>query len=1259
MFNELKKKYDDFRDKLFNSIKNPDKSKFTLYSEDCYLIEESSLNGFLNYFKNNNNSFEKIPLPKNLPVYIKTLENIIDNIQKGKKMRLISKQIIEPLYRNENDLTTIPIIKYYAGNNKLIIEYKNKIDDKALLLINPEDQNSIANRAIIFSIDQNVKFNLFKDLLSEENNSNIISNQKYCEYIMSFSDYTNEINKKNIIRILVNIYNHQKNLKIKKEKIFKENDYVYLINIEWLNKFLEYYDYSKIKQSIIDISKKNPNINFIIESLYKKSLINFGKEKNEDILNVQKIFAKLYTMKKIYNFNKCNIFSSNTIFLINKYILKNKILNNFRKNIYVKNKDLYFVSINCIIIGNLNEKLFIPKYILSYDSKETLQSEKIILDSNEIEDYIKSRNCDINNNNKIQNLVNNNKIIGQLTNLTNSISANNNMPMDANLLDDPKTWISKKIPINVNNKKKNFNNAKSANKNNIKGIHNMGKIFNSTEIGNNSMRIINIQKNDMNLSIKNFSSFNKSPNKKNEINQSILYSKKYKEQQDEINNLKKIIQELKNELKNEQNKLDKEKINKLKVDEILKGKDNRINELEKENFALKNETKNLKQFDSIQQELKDFKKDNTSNRKENQDVIETNKEKANQINNLERDNKELKDKINKLLKEKEELKKNNSEIENLLQEEKKANIDSLNNRDIKNKTINNENKELKSKLQNLIKELNNEGNKYNELFKSLNSKEKEINNLRASYDLKMKELDNLKKENLNLDFIIKQNANESNKLTQQFNFLNQEKNTIENQKRDIENREIDLQQRFNAIIKENNEIENKRREFQNELKRNEEIKKENNTLIFQNQQLINELQQKQNQLNEITNQINQAQLQLQKGSNQDQSKPMPPKPLSPIRTYTKPTLIGLNNIGATCFMNATLQCFSQTKGLTNYFLKQSNCNKIINNNIAISKGNEPQLSPIYLDLIKKLWNKNSNSKAFSPKDFMNTIEKMNPLFKQGQPGDSKDFIIFILEQFHTELKRPIKNKITPQGDNKNVNQYDKQAALNYFIDDFMKETSIISDLFFGIIETTNVCLKCKRDYNSKGMNNPIVYNYQKINCIIFPLEEVKNYKNSFIQNNYNYFKNQNNIVSIYECFFYYQKTDAFTGSNQNYCNMCKQLNDSLYTTKIYASPNILILILNRGKDNIYNVKLDFSETIDISDFVIAKEKPRIIYNLYGVITHIGQSGPSAHFVASCKSPVDGNWYRYNDSFVNPININNVRKDIIDYGTPYILFYQKI
>ena len=382
-----------------------------------------------------------------------------------------------------------------------------------------------------------------------------------------------------------------------------------------------------------------------------------------------------------------------------------------------------------------------------------------------------------------------------------------------------------------------------------------------------------------------------------------------------------------------------------------------------------------------------------------------------------------------------------------------------------------------------------------------------------------------------------------------------------------------------------------------------------------------------------------------------------PTKIIPIQTYSKPTLIGLTNIGATCFINSTLQCLSQTEDLTNYFLNEKNKNKIINeNNIALKNKNENQLSPAFHELINKLWEKNaSNNKSFSPNHLVKIINEMNPLFKLGEAGDSKDFIIFILEQLHNELKKSFNDKKnTPDP----LDQYNKDNTLQNFLYEFKSECSIISDVFFGIYETTNVCLNCKKNYNSKNLNNPICYNYGIFNCLIFPLEEVKNMKlkNNANQINNQIMENSNNVVNMNDCFDFYQKNELFTGDNKNYCNICQQLFDSIYTTKIYTSPNFLILILNRGKGKKYNVKLDFPEILNITQYVMVKEIPNIIYNLYGVVTHIGESGPNAHFVASCKSPVDGKWYRYNDAIVN--SISDLKREVIDFGTPYILFYQK-
>ena len=82
----------------------------------------------------------------------------------------ILKKIIEFLCK---DLNGIPIVKYYSGNNKIIIEFKEDKNNKALLLINPLDEAPFINKAYILLInDNNQKINLYKGLLNEIDNSN-------------------------------------------------------------------------------------------------------------------------------------------------------------------------------------------------------------------------------------------------------------------------------------------------------------------------------------------------------------------------------------------------------------------------------------------------------------------------------------------------------------------------------------------------------------------------------------------------------------------------------------------------------------------------------------------------------------------------------------------------------------------------------------------------------------------------------------------------------------------------------------------------------------------------------------------------------------------------------------------------------------------------------------------------------------------------------------------------------------------------------
>ena len=519
------------------------------------------------------------------------------------------------------------------------------------------------------------------------------------------------------------------------------------------------------------------------------------------------------------------------------------------------------------------------------------------------------------------------------------------------------------------------------------------------------------------------------------------------------------------------------------------------------------------------------------------------------------------------------------------------------------------------------------------------------------------------------------------------------------------------------------ELERKKRELEEQKRKQKELEEQR-----RKQKELEEQQRRQKELEEQQRKQKELEEQQRRQKELEEQQKMQNKLPLCCKSFKIPPLIGLENIGSTCYMNATLQCFSQTEVLTNYFLNEKNINKIMNNNVAKKDPNDLQLSPSYYNLIQNLWS-NKPDKWFSPKEFRIKLAKMNPLFKEGLPNDAKDLVTFILMQLHSELN--LKDGFNNNNNNIDYNiqnQYNEQVTLNNFIQSFFSEnSSILSDHFFGVQESKFLCAGCQKRAMGKGLP-PIKYNFQTFNFLIFPLEEVRIHRNKKLksmnpfnmnnqmnmnqfnmnnpmnmnpfnmnnpmnmnqfnmnnpmnmnqfnmnnpmnmnqfnmnnQMNMNQFNMNNNLmninqneVTIYDCFDYFQKEEFFTGENAMWCNDCNALFPSRNQTFIYTGPNILILILNRGVGIQFKIKLIYYESIDLNKYILKKDRDSMIYNLYGVVTHIGESGGGGHFIAACKSPCNNQWYRYNDALVN--QITNLQKEVIDFGNSYILFYQK-
>ena len=179
-----------------------------------------------------------------------------------------------------------------------------------------------------------------------------------------------------------------------------------------------------------------------------------------------------------------------------------------------------------------------------------------------------------------------------------------------------------------------------------------------------------------------------------------------------------------------------------------------------------------------------------------------------------------------------------------------------------------------------------------------------------------------------------------------------------------------------------------------------------------------------------------------------------------VQTYrpplSTPGLAGLQNLGNTCYMNASLQGLMNVPALADYFCKHYHIADL--NPTAALGSKDAELACAFTLLSEQLVGPRATSYPFQPRMFKKVLERFNEMFVGYDQHDSQEFLAVLLDGIHEDINRVKKKPYLELPDSND--RPDKIVAKEWWDNHLSREDSVVQKLFAGQFKSSVECATC-------------------------------------------------------------------------------------------------------------------------------------------------------------------------------------------------------